>query len=87
MYKMFYLSVEKLCIVVVKLGVKCAQTAYKKQVIRIVRNCFLTYTHFLHTQTNQLMNRAFYVIESVIFRLYTLSTQPIKTIYVYKGDI
>jgi len=86
MLKTLKSAVYNLCILDDKLVDDCAQSAYNHIVIRRARNVILSCTHFLHTLTHLLITGIFSELTSLKDHLYTLSTQPIITIYLYKGD-
>jgi len=86
MLKYLFSAVYKLCKLCDKLVDDCAQSAYNSVFIRRARNVILSCTHFLHTITHLLITRIFSELTSLKDHLYTLSTQPIITIYLYNGD-
>ncbi len=79
-------GVYNLCISSDKLLAGCAQTVLNFGFIRRAKILAQTCAHVLHTLYHQVILRIFSELTSLKDQLYTLSTQPIITIYLYKGD-
>jgi len=86
MHKALKTAVYSLCIAGDKLVGVCAQTAHNLGFMRRVKIVTKTYAHVLHMLTHSLIRRIFSELTSIKDHLCTLSTQPIITIYLYKGD-
>jgi hypothetical protein len=65
----------------------CVQKVHNYKVMHLPKNRLQSYAQLVHHELTVLMNTFFMIFTSSTNRLYTLSTQPIKTIYLYKGDL
>lgn len=86
MHKILKTRVYNLCISSDKLLADCAQTVFNSCVMRRPKNVAGTCTHVLHTLYHLVVTSILSELTSLKDWLYTLSTQPIITIYLYKGD-
>ncbi len=66
--------------------VACVQKVYKSEVIQVTKNPIRSCTHVIHQVSTVLMNKIFIQLTSLKDSLSTLSTMPIITIYLYKGE-
>ncbi len=79
-------SVHKLWIELVQLGFICVEKVYKRVFVHNINDTKLSSTHFVLTVYTALVNNFFNIITDKKNRLYTSSTQPIKTIYLNKKE-
>lgn len=86
MHKVLKTGVYNLCISSDKLFTGCAQTVFNFGFMRRAKLSAQTCAHVLHTLYHLVVNKFFSELTSIKDQLYTLSTQPIITIYLYKGD-
>ena len=62
----------------------CVQNVYNHRFIHHLKNLVLSYTQFVLAMCTALVNTFFMLFTSFNHTLYTLSTQPIITIYINK---
>jgi len=65
----------------------CVQKVHNSQVVHLLKNTIRGYTQVIQVSYTAFMNTLFAHFTSFSSVLYTVSTQPIKTIYLNKGVI
>jgi hypothetical protein len=86
MHKPVFSAVDWLLINWDNLSFGCVRKVHNSKLIHSQKNAFLTYAQDLHIVYTAVMNKFFIQLTPVEYSLYTQSTEPIKTIYLYKGE-
>jgi len=64
----------------------CVQKVHNLGLVHSAKKSFLSYAQTLHSVCTVLMNKFFSQLTPTKAGLYTQSTKPIITIYLYKGE-